>query len=193
MKKLLFYLIVFVVLSGCDLVKPKPKADFEFKFLSQDNISATYAFVNKSKNHTQSSWYFADKLTGGSTKESDVYTFYENSTYNVRLIVKNENGEDRITKPVTVSEVPDKGQFTFVTTCNRGAIAVSLENVSVGSITSKYNSTPTNVQCGESGNVTVTRAPGTYNFKAVSSQGSTWAGTITVVSGLCRSSNLTCN
>ncbi|MFZ4260653.1 PKD domain-containing protein [Sphingobacterium sp. HJSM2_6] len=96
----IFYCCLFfsLVLSGCGkeekvpvLIEeaPKPAAGFEFE-LVDPNDPFTYKFTNKSSNYKDVRWNFADDST--SSEASPVHTFLYTGTFNVKLVVLNEDG-----------------------------------------------------------------------------------------------------
>lgn len=77
-----------------------------------------------------------------------------------------------------------QGRATFWTSQSTGwsKIDVYIGSAFAGSISSYYNSVPS---CGSSGNVTITKNPGTYAYTAKSDDGDTWAGNVTIAANGC--------
>lgn len=77
-----------------------------------------------------------------------------------------------------------QGRATFWTSQTTGwsKIDVYIGGAFAGSISGYYNATPS---CGSSGNVTITRNPGTYAYTAKSDDGDTWAGNVTISANGC--------
>ncbi len=105
--------------------------------------------------------------------------FYD--SYNQLMSSYSENEMLKTSNPETT------GKISFWTNIKRsGNMNVYLDGNYIGTLSSYFDEgTPA---CGQHGTITVSRAPGTYNFYAVS-EGSfstkTWKGTITVTAGGC--------
>lgn len=69
-----------------------------------------------------------------------------------------------------------------------GNISVTLDGSNIGTITSHLTSTPSG--CSASGAVSVEKDAGTYDYSASGPNGLTWSGTVTSVSGQCRTVRL---
>lgn len=82
-----------------------------------------------------------------------------------------------------VESTPTSGRVAFWSdVSNQGDIAIKLDGHLVGSLTSSLSSVPS---CGQSGTLTISKPPGTYEFSAESGSGGTWAGVVTVESDAC--------
>jgi hypothetical protein len=64
-----------------------------------------------------------------------------------------------------------------------GDISIYVEGEYLGTLTSYFSEgTPI---CGQAGTVILEYKPGTYSYKATNNN-STWTGTVTIYSGICR-------
>jgi PKD repeat protein len=71
-------------------VLPSPKADFEIDIENSNIDKREIKFLNKSENATSYTWSFGDLKT--SNAKNPVHNYPEYKTYNVKLIVENEEG-----------------------------------------------------------------------------------------------------
>ncbi|MBY0436368.1 MAG: hypothetical protein K2U26_19915 [Cyclobacteriaceae bacterium] len=86
---------------------------------------------------------------------------------------------------------PQTGQAIFWVasgTLGGSFINISVDGVSAGQINKFSTTSPS---CGVSGFVTVTKAPGTYNWNGVGQDKSTWSGTVTITANQCFKVELT--
>lgn len=166
---------------------PKPVANFSINYGSDGYVS----FTNLSNNADSFSWTFGNGATSTSTNPGLNYS--SNNNYSVTLTARNRNGENTISKTVSVSNiyVPTTGQIVFFT--NFGSIIkIYINNTYYGSLT-KYlpSGTPS---CNTDGLVTITLPQGAYSFTAQEDKflfPLKWAGTINVVNGQCKAQQLT--
>ncbi|MFC5411829.1 PKD domain-containing protein [Larkinella bovis] len=141
-------------------------------------------FTNRSMNADRYQWQFGDGQA--STEPNPLIEFKGNGIYTARLIAKNANSTDEVSKSVTISGVPTSGSVMFWTN-GRGDgsdIEVYVANAMQGVInTHQANGTPSS--CGLDGYVTFQNTDGTYSFYAQSKSRS-WSGVITIKNGECR-------
>ena len=165
---------------------PKPVADFSLNYGGNGTVS----FSNLSRNADSYQWTFGNGQTSTNADPSVAYS--ANGTYTVTLTAKNKNGENTISKTISVSNifVPTTGDVVFWINFN-SSLKIYVNNTYRG-LTTKYIIGSTPPSCGREGFVTVTLPQGAYSFTAEEDKlfGSKWAGTINVVNGQCRSQQL---
>lgn len=165
---------------------PKPVADFNFTYGSNGFVQ----FNNLSKNAKSYQWTFGNGQT--TTDQNPAIYYNPNGNYSVTLTAKNDNGENTVSKTVSITNifVPTTGQMVFWTSSGNYNILVYINNNLVGTITKNTASAPS---CGTQGFVTVTLPQGAYSFTAKEDRvfASSWSGTINVTNGQCRSQRLT--
>ncbi len=167
---------------------PKPIADFSY------TVSGGFVqFTNLSKNATSYNWIFGNGVTY--TQENPSTTYSTNGNYTVTLTAKNANGENTVSKTVSITGifVPTTGQVVFWSQVNK-SIKIYV-NGNYQGINTKYMTTNTAPSCGLSGFVTVTLPQGAYSFTAETDEffSTKWSGTINVTNGQCRNMQLTKN
>ncbi|MVM34883.1 hypothetical protein GO755_32945 [Spirosoma sp. HMF4905] len=171
-------------------VQPRPTADFTYQIISSSPLEQVIQFTNTSKNADRFQWLTSDNNAVTTTNVTAHYT--ENGRKVISLTAKNDVGEDTKIQNIDIYGLATTGDFIFYTNIgDKGDISVYVNNVLQGKINKYYSSgTPA---CGEQGSVTVTLPPGNYPFTA-KSQGLfpyNWSGTLTIVRGVCRSTQLT--
>lgn len=141
-------------------------------------------FTNKSINADRYQWEFGDGQA--STDPNPLIEFKANGIISARLIAKNGNSTDEVSKSVSITGIPTSGSVMFWTN-GRGDgsdIEVYVANAMQGVInTFQASGTPT--ACGLDGYVTFQNTDGTYSFYAQSKSRS-WSGVVTVKNGECR-------
>ncbi|GAB3342664.1 hypothetical protein GCM10027299_57680 [Larkinella ripae] len=157
-------------------------AGFDFAFVS-GSINRVQ-FTNKSVNADRYQWEFGDGQA--STDANPIVEFKANGIISARLIAKNGNSTDEVSKSVTISGISTSGSVMFWTN-SRGDgsdIEVYVANAMQGVINT-FQATGTPTTCGLDGYVTFQSTDGTYSFYARSKSRS-WSGVITVKNGECR-------
>lgn len=163
----------------------KPIADFSFDYLNNGVVK----FNNLSKNATSYQWSFGNGDT--STEESPFGYYQRNDNYSVTLTAKSPNGENTVSKTVSINSiyVPTTGQAVFWTSSGNYNIFVYINNNFVGTISKNSATAP---GCGTNGFVTVNLPQGAYSFTAKEDRffATTWSGTVNITNGQCRSMKL---
>lgn len=167
---------------------PKPVADFSY------TVNGGFVqFTNLTKNATSYNWTFGNG--GTSSQENPSVTYSANGNYTVTLTAKNANGENTVSKTVSITGifVPTTGQVIFWSQVNK-SIKIYV-NGNYQGINTKYMTTNTAPSCGLSGFVTITLPQGAYSFTAETDEffSTKWSGTINVTNGQCRNMQLTKN
>ncbi|MGM9511071.1 PKD domain-containing protein [Larkinella sp. GY13] len=155
-----------------------------FDFAPVSGSASRIQFTNKSVNADRYQWEFGDGQA--STDANPTIEFKANGIYSARLIAKNGNSTDEVSKSVSITGIPTSGSVMFYTN-GRGDgsdIEVYVANAMQGVInTVQTSGVPTS--CGLDGNVTFQNTDGNYSFYAQSKSRS-WSGVITVKNGECR-------
>jgi PKD repeat protein len=157
-------------------------AAFDYTLVS--GSQSRVQFTNKSVNADRYQWEFGDGQA--STDANPTIDFKVNGTYLARLIVRNGNSTDQVSKSVTISGVPTTGSIMFWTNSKGDGsdIEVYIGNSLQGFInTVQASGTPTT--CGLDGFVTFQNIEGNYNYYA-HSKNKSWSGVITLKNGECR-------
>lgn len=163
----------------------KPIADFSY------TVNGGFVqFTNLSKNATSYSWTFGN---GNVNDGENPYVVYDrNGNYTVTLTAKNANGENTVSKTVSITSifVPTTGQVVFWSQVNK-SIKIYI-NGNYQGMNTKYMTSNTAPSCGLSGFVTVTLPQGAYSFTAETDEffSTKWSGTINVTNGQCRTMQL---
>ncbi|GAB3897659.1 hypothetical protein GCM10028803_16070 [Larkinella knui] len=155
-----------------------------FDFAPISGSTNRIQFTNKSVNASRYQWEFGDGQA--STEANPVIEFKANGIYFARLIAKNGNSTDEVSRSVTISGIPTSGSVMFWTN-GRGDgsdIEVYVANAMQGVINT-FQASGTPASCGLDGYVTFQNTDGNYSFYAQSKTRS-WSGVITVKNGECR-------
>jgi methionine-rich copper-binding protein CopC len=165
---------------GCN---KQPSADFstdKTEYTAGDVVKCT----NKSLSSKSCKWTFPDGQTSASTNVN--YTLDENTpagVYSIKLqaISKKGNKTSDATKSFTVKDA--MGQLTVWTSNSAvNPISVKIDNVSLGTITVYYNSSP---GCSANGCVTANLTIGTHTINATDGT-LNWNTTATITKNSCK-------
>ncbi|GAB3255336.1 hypothetical protein GCM10027347_16350 [Larkinella harenae] len=140
-------------------------------------------FTNRSVNADRYQWEFGDGQA--STEPNPIIEFKANGIFSARLVAKNGNSTDEVSKSVSITGIPTSGSVMFWTNGpgDGSDIEVYVANAMQGVINKSQAATPTS--CGQDGYVTFQNTDGNYSFYAQSKSRS-WSGVITVKNGECR-------
>jgi len=135
--------IIILFISGCkknpdaSQNKQKPTAEFSFTILADGLLPAKVNFSNQSKNAEAYQWIFGDGNTSSSANPENTYN--QAKSYQVKLIARNSNGTDSVTKTIRINQNKPKADFSF-SVINDGQIpsTVKFSNTSIGASTYKW-------------------------------------------------------
>ncbi len=77
-----------------------------------------YSSVNSADSDVTYKWEFGDNA-GSSTEANPSYTYLEEKTYNVKLIVTSKGKKMEVTKEVITGKIPISIDFTYINNCNK--------------------------------------------------------------------------
>lgn len=191
MKTILSSLIILVSLTIIVSCK-KEKANADFSFDVSNATEGRVEFRNNSTGATSYEWNFGDgSATNFSSSSTLSHTYSKNGTYTVTLKAKTSARDKGNSKSQQVTVFNIKSEYMLWTADPNigGQIAVAIDGVYVGTITSYYASgTP---DCGANGCVTARLSEGNHNVYAEATDGSKWTFTINIISGICNRTKLT--
>ena len=171
-----------------------PQLTASFTYSPNQNLIAPVKinFTNTSKNAESYLWDFGDGTS--STNTDPIKEFTKAGTFKVKLTAYNKTNSATSNTDITVNApnvVDNTGTITFWTRSDLkvGKINVTVNGINQGNIT-QYHSN--GVNCGN-GNVNAKFNAGTYRFKAVADDGTTWEDNVTFEKGVCKTQELTKN
>ncbi|MGA0558523.1 PKD domain-containing protein [Larkinella sp. VNQ87] len=153
-----------------------------FDFAPVSAVPGRIQFTNKSVNADRYQWEFSDGQA--STDANPLIDFKSNGVFTARLIAKNGNSTDQVSRSMSVSGIPTTGSVMFWTNGRSSDIEVYVGSTMQGVINT-FQASGTPASCGQDGYVTFQGPEGTYNFHARTASRS-WSGVITVKNGECR-------
>ncbi len=169
-----------------------PQLTASFTYSPTQNLTAPIKinFTNTSKNAESYLWDFGDGTS--STNTDPIKEFTKAGTFKVKLTAYNKTNSTSSSIDITVNApnvVDNTGTITFWTRNDLkvGKINVTVNGVNQGNITQYHTN---GVNCG-SGNVNAKFNAGTYRFKAVADDGTTWEDNVTFEKGICKTQELT--
>ncbi len=169
-----------------------PQLTASFTYSPTQNLIAPVRinFTNTSKNAESYLWDFGDGTS--STNTEPIKEFTKAGTFKVKLTAYNKTNSTTSSIDITVNApnvVDNTGTITFWTRNDLkvGKINVTVNGINQGNITQFHTN---GVNCG-SGNVNAKFNAGTYRFKAVADDGTTWESNITFERGVCKTQELT--
>lgn len=133
----------------------------------------TYTFTSP----TGGTWRQTGSLTSGTT-------FYFNGNFTISSSGGTTGGSTGGTGGSSTGQI---AVWTALSTFQTSSIQVTIDNVTSGSLTQYYTSTPT---CGDSGTITKTLAPGTHTISAVDGTKTWGPGSFTITAGSCQTYQL---
>jgi hypothetical protein len=155
--------------------------------VSKNNVvvGETFTAYNCSTNGSTFQWEDGDgTVSQASSTAPRTGIFYNNpGTYTLKLTAYSPNKTKQNSTTTTINVIPNIGNaMVWTSKSNAGPISVKVNNISVGTITSWYSSSPSN--CGAAGCVTFQNVPGIYAIYATDGT-NVWNSNVTIQAGGC--------
>jgi PKD repeat protein len=137
----LLTLIVSLLIASCmkkDVAPTLPKAKFSETIINGGFIPTRVDFLNLSENGIRYYWDFGDGDTSAYKNPTHEYT--AEGTYDVKLVVFNEQGKDSVIKQIQIVEGPPAAYFSY-NIINNGdyPVYVDFTNESSGAVSYRWD------------------------------------------------------